>query len=121
MKFRVLAGKHAEKDKEGTLRVYSRGEVVDSKSDLSKLNSRGAEKFEKIDEPSVKANPGTPAAQLHGRPPVADVPRDELTKRLHADLDKMSNDQLKKYAETEEVDLKGAKTREEMLKVLKAV
>lgn len=44
MRFRVLHGKHREGG-----RTYVRGEIVDSATDLSKLNAPGAVKFEKLD------------------------------------------------------------------------
>lgn len=123
MKFRVLAGKHAEKDKDGVSRVYVRGDIVDSKSDLTKLNAGpGAQKFAPVEEPSAKAAAGTPVAQLHAKvaaPPAP--PADELQKKLHADLDKMTVEQLKAYAAEEEIDLKGAATKDQLLKIIKAV
>lgn len=41
-------------------------------------------------------------------------------KEYHAQLDRMTIQQLKAHAEEEEIDLKGAKTRDEMLKALKS-
>lgn len=119
-KFRVMRGIHAEGGK-----VYRQGEVVDSKTDLSKHNSPGATKFERVEEPGVKASPGVPVSKLHDAPPVRQAPppqaADELRRNLHADLDKMSVEKLREYAAEEEIDLKGAATREAILKIVKAI
>jgi len=48
-KFRVLQGLHIEgKNADGSQRVYRKGEIVDSATDLNKLNYPGSIKFEQV-------------------------------------------------------------------------
>jgi hypothetical protein len=48
------------------------------------------------------------------------VARAPSKEQYHQQLDKMSVSELRKHADEEEIDLKGARTREEMLKAIKA-
>lgn len=64
-KFRVLIGKHREGG-----RTYVAGEVVDSKTDLSRLNSLGSHKFEKVEEEGGKSRAEITAPSVpRGAPP----------------------------------------------------
>ncbi len=111
-KFKLLAGKHVEGGKR-----YVPGNVIDSKSDLSKFNTPGyAPKFEEVPD-STPASPGqalhTPNAIKEGekKEPVVAPPKYKL--------DGMSVKQLQDVADAEEVDVKGLKTPVEMIAKLK--
>lgn len=142
MKFKVLRGRHTEKDKFGISRTYGvggkDGDIVDSKSDLSKHNGLPPHtpKFEKVDEgtpiaphllvdPSQPVAGGVPPVTSPSAPPkpVAQTPMNppKDLAEYHQQLDKMNVKQLQDHAADEEIDVKGAKTREELLKILKKV
>lgn len=173
-RFKVLRGKHVE---DGV--IYSPGQIVDSKSDLSKLNAPGAQKFEKLGEDPKKAlskqqergrstTPedeevipvtfpgGQVSTGIQGAPVPAPVPmgykeadqpkqgtvafvkqeKDRQQKeggekstsdsgsdddaKYQADLEKMTVPELRKHAEDEKVDLKGAHTKADIIKALTA-
>ena len=65
--------------------------------------------------------PGTPGAQPPGPSSTTPATTFKSQKDYHDFLDKCSDVELKKFAEEEEIDLKGASTRGSILKVLKAV
>lgn len=121
MKFKVLRGKHAEgRNPDGSQRVYQQGEVVDSVSDLSRLNSSGAVKFERIDEaprgtparePVVAAAPGFVAAA----PGFVNAPAAAPPVPAQDGLDSMTVADLKSLAEEEEIDLAGARYKDDMI------
>ncbi len=147
-KFRVLAGKHIEgKTPDGRQRVYKTGDVVDSKTDLNKLNSPGAVKFEKVDE----STPATPyvgpggevvksrkqleaeavqqpqQAQAKTAGPTTAAKTPEHLEPLQTTstttlqpLDLMSVKDLVALAQAEEIDLKGATKKDDIVKTLKA-
>ena len=135
-RFKILHGKHTQKEQVGTNpdgspvfrpvtygRNTPKGDVVDSPSDLvAKFNSPGSTKFELIPEPA-----------RHYAPPVAAVAPTPVTlaqataaaytppsKPLTDALDQMSVGDLKKFADSEEIDLKGARTKEEMIRAIRA-
>ncbi len=61
-RFRILAGKHQEGyNEDGSLKVYKKGEVVESKYDLTKLNPPDpkAWKFEPLDTGRGKGKSGS--------------------------------------------------------------
>src|SRR5687767_4759818 len=71
MKFKVLRGKHSEKNADNIPILYKQGDIVDSKSDLSKMNAPGMQpKFEKLDDGGVKASSGTAMPALNPSAPV---------------------------------------------------
>ena len=49
-RFRLVAGRHAEKNAKGVLQTYKKGDVFESDSDLTRLNAPGAIKFELVGE-----------------------------------------------------------------------
>lgn len=124
-KFRVLAGKHCEgKTPEGKPKVYVKGDVVDSKSDLSRLNPPGfPPKFERVeDDGRPSPAPAVPVQTLSPTPtPVhATSPLPAAPKTVPDGLDKLSLKELQDLAASEEIDLKGAKTRDEVLRAVRA-
>ncbi len=66
-RFKVLVGKHQEGyTEDGSLRIYKKGEVVESKSDLTRLNGVGPAgmKFEALDKGRGQRN-GTEAVPFN--------------------------------------------------------
>lgn len=115
-RFKLMVGKHVEKGK-----VYRKGDIITTDDDLTRLNGGpGAMKFERL---SAVEDPGSllprsveGADRSHAIPaPARDNPVNK-----GANLDKMSLTDLQAYADEEEIDLKGAKTRDDVLKQIKA-
>ena len=89
-KFKVLHGSHSEgKNEDGTSRIYRRGDIVDSVTDLNKLNYSGSTKFEEI--PEIPKNPGTILPPESTKKTVNEQPR------LEEQLEKMTVVQLRGY------------------------
>ena len=90
-KFRVLVGRHyegieTEGPRKGKARCYKKGDIVDSKTDLLKMNAPGAIKFEKVEE----------------------------TPRI-LDLSKLTEAKLRQLAADEEVDVASCKTKVDLI------
>lgn len=112
-RFRILESIHIEADPEFPHdplkeRVYERGDVFDSPSDLVEKFNKGpfSRKFEQVD-------PSTPLANKYVGTP-------KTTKRLPPTIGAMTSGELKAYAEAEGIDLKGCKTAEDMRKAIQA-
>lgn len=113
MLFKLLRGYHKDwtyrTDAEGrrqtsSQRLYKPGETVESDRDLAKLfNHPGSIKFERLPDPP----------QSTAQPAVA------VAERPDVDLDSMTLRDLQALAETEEIDLGGAKTKDQMVKVIR--
>lgn len=115
MRFKLKAGSHGS----GTgqeIKSYKAGDVIESDQDLAAFDPL---KFERLDD-AAKATPAPAAFPSHSSgqgtafgamPPLRQHP---------ADLDKMSVKELQDHAADEEIDLKGASKREDILKVLRA-
>ncbi len=127
-RYRLLAGKHAQKEENPQTgqkenKIYKRGDVFESKHDLLKFNAGpGAMKFEKVEDtqPAKAAGttrpPATPSREaVHGTP---EPPPRNMNEFLAA-LDKMSEKDLRALAAEEEIDLKGAKTKDDILKAIR--
>lgn len=128
-KYRLLAGKHSQKEenpetKQKEVKIYKRGDVFESKHDLLKFNAGpGAMKFEKVEEPPPRAASRAAAPPPEPPPPpeaktIQPPPRNQ--QEYHAALDKMTEKDLRALAAEEEIDLKGAKTKEDIVKAIKA-
>lgn len=105
MKFKVVGGEHIQKDSDGVSRKYSTGDVVESNVDLTtKLRNKFVRVFD--NEPVTDVSHKTKA--------------DPTNADAWGDLDKMTLSDLKTVASEEEIDLKGAKTREDALRIIKA-
>ena len=97
MKFKLLRGIHNEDG-----RTYYPEAVVDSMSDLTTLNVvKGAPRFEQVLEEEA-------APVAVAEPPKADS------------LDGMTVEELRKFAEETEVDLGKARTKDQILSVLRS-
>ena len=108
--FRVLHGRHVEgKTPDGKQRTYVQGDIVDSQSDLTCFNSPGAIKFEKIESGRMPEN--TPA--LAGSPAT-------VAEKENDGLEAMSLAELRKMAEEEEIDVKTAKTKDQVIATIRA-
>lgn len=135
MKFKVLRGKHSEKNAENIPILYKQGDIVDSKSDLSKLNAPGMQpKFEKVEDSGVKAKGGTAMPTLNPSAPMPATSTSPSTTpqvsnaapanihEYHAHLDKMTVKELQDHAAEEEVDVKSAgNDKNKLLAILKKV
>jgi len=93
-RFKVLRGTHREGGKK-----YNKGDIVNSASDLRRHNSPGAIKFQPLGEDdTIQEIIEEPAPQN--------------------DLDSMDDEQLKMFADAEEVDISSATTREEIIALI---
>ena len=133
-KFRVLVGKHNEGghvDEKGNRikgRTYRVGEVIDTADDLSRLNASGAIKFERVEEERGASRPAptTPTTPKSPTPPTPapvnpTTPTTPTAPVTPKNLEAMDIKALQALAEEEEIDLKGAKTKEEIIKVLRGI
>lgn len=130
MKFKVLDGKHQEKDASGILRVYRRGNVLESSRDLAKMfNRRGCIKFKKVEESTPVSIPPV-AGEVHL--PEAEQPTE--TQILEAEIEaeslqdspapeipevndvfsEMDAKQLREYAASAGVDTTGLRTKKQI-------
>lgn len=120
--FKVLAGQHEEGG-----RIYRMNEVVNSTQQLDALFNPAdpdmQKKFERvIDNPAYIAQPAT-GGQAVGEASRAGAGTQPATapagSALAGTLETMSLKQLQDMAAEEEIDLKGAKTKDEVLRVLR--
>lgn len=106
-KFRVLRGQHTESEKtDGTPRVYSRGDVLESKTDLLRHNSRAGEaKFERVgDDAETTSDTGIASCD----------------QRSSNTLDDMTVEELRTLAAEEEIDLSESKTKRHIIAAILA-
>ena len=123
-KYRIRTGQHYNLDKNakpGTLPTYHRarrkgdpadyrGDLIDTDQDLLQENAPGyPARFERLD-----GIPGFAAPDLG--PDLA-----KSNAKLERALSRMSVEQLRKYAEDEEIDLGEAGTKEEILEAIRGV
>lgn len=126
--FQLLAGIHVQHDKTKPIldeagkpipgkfepQTVHTGEICESDTDL--VAKHGASKFRLVGgtlratPPAAVKSPVTPPEQ----PPVI------TPKASNADLDRLSLKDLQAYAEDNEIDLKGAKSRDDVLKIVKS-
>lgn len=143
--FKLLIGTHIQgdlsvrPDARGAYpeRVYRAGEVFESDVDLRALNGNGmSPKFERVDmegPPVGSVSPPKPPAPAPAEPtkapeatkafeatkaPEAPAGKRDLD-RDYGSLDKMSLNELREVAESEEIDLKGASKKEDIVKILR--
>jgi len=137
MKFRVLKGCHSEghhADKSACI-YYADGSgdgcIVDSASDLSKLNHPGAVKFERVfdetAEESIRRQVANSTGQKSPAIPNQDTPVAQAAREgfSHGDtttqtLETMTLPELKKMAEEEEIDLGTATRKDQIIQIIKS-
>ena len=135
--FQLMDGFHVGPDPDNPAldRVYERGQIIESPTDLTFMNVPG---FKPKYEPVVNGNTGIPAGASVFDPSKETI--EAFAERMRAslsigigssvappsspaptttELDAMNADQLRKYAEAEEIDVKAAKTKEQLLAVIK--
>lgn len=139
-KFRVLSGKHVQKEVTGKDHagnpivkqvMYSRGDIIETDVDLTRFNhSPQYRKFEKVEEKSNPAqlnvsvpSPVVPIVSASALNPVSSDVQTKTTvisndKDYRAKLEKMNDKELRQHAQEEEVDLKGIVKREDIIKIL---
>ena len=132
MKFRVLHGQHLEEvrlpDGRMEIRTYPQGSIIETDVDLvekfspwSKVNPDFPSKFQRLPDDFVgdsthnspsnsQAGPNTAAPQTAVVGGSADASKT---------LESMSFKELQQWAAAEEINLKGAKSKEEIIRVLK--
>jgi hypothetical protein len=106
--FKLLRGKHAEgKDENGKQIIYKMGSTFVSNTDLDKLhNKQNSTKFERISDKKLKITPKKHKVTLPD-----ETPDDEL--------DTLTQSELMEYAETEEIDVSNARTKSDMVRVIR--
>ena len=119
MKFKVLRGVHSEGGQ-----TYGVGSVVDSKSDLGRFNSSPDEpRFERIFSGPESAAEETRAAAMAGCPeiqPAAVTGHPVEPPAAKDSFDGKTVEELRGLAEEMEIDLGKARTREQILAVLRS-
>lgn len=133
-RFRLNTGKHQQKeDKTGKSRLYRQGEIIETEADLSKLNTGGGTpKFERLEDRSerrryeeptpatttptvVPPSPASSPSLPQGTPSKATQSEAGYTE---SELAGMTVNELKELAAEDEIDVKGAQTKAELIKVL---
>lgn len=122
MRFQLLAGLHTEPDPSnppyGEL-TYKAGDVFESNTDLcQRFNRDGSTKFQRLSDAPSKPQAAVPVPSSNSKP--IPVPEPTPPSKLKVNLDVMTLEQLQKFAEDEEIDIKGAKKREEVLRAVKS-
>jgi hypothetical protein len=125
-KFKLLAGKYIHgkvETPEGLKKqkVYTRGEIIESNINLAE---KWPEKFMRLPDedgrmPANQPTPGIPSPHSAAPPRADKKPTPANVAEYHAGLDKMSVEELKAHAAEEEVDLKGANDKNQILRLLK--
>lgn len=114
MKFRILRGKHnqGERHPDGRPVIYARNDVVESETDLCKLNAGMAtKKFERVDDSTPLTNPDAAGKS---------VPSPETVDPNEDTFNEMTVAELRQFAEQEEIDLGKARTKDEIIAVLRS-
>jgi len=112
-KFKVLAGKHFEgTDEDGNLKCYFPEDIVESKSNLLRLNgiSKGTQKFELVSG-NISVYPIPKKIRKRSSNPIIIFPSDGL-----GDL---SLKELVEHANNEEIPLTGSETRDRVLEIIR--
>jgi hypothetical protein len=116
-KYLLLIGRHiGDSD-----RLYSAGDVIDTKADLLRFNAPGMQpKFQRVEDsaPVRTGSPqsvASPEAAAGKENDLLGVPSPAPARTTPADdgLDRASNEELARIAEEEEVDLTDVKDRQE--------
>lgn len=140
MKFRVLKGQHiigngTQPDGKPIDKVFNPGDVIESDIDLAAKHGR--EKFEALNPQWAQSDGALKASQAEvallksqlaamqskvqpeataSAQPAHTVP----PRTLPGNIDKLNAQDLKRYAENEEIPVGNAKSREELLAVIRA-
>lgn len=129
-KFRLLVGKHSQKE-DGVLVTYKPNDVFECTTDLvERFNTPSSRKFEYVEDdprtspgrvayPHLEKEKGPERAERPAPAPSAPV-APKAPPFGGKNLDAMSPEQLKALAAEEEIDLRGATKKEDMLKILRA-
>jgi hypothetical protein len=125
MKFRILVGKHSEGYHLGAdgrrikPKIYCAdgkqdGNIIETTTDLCKMNHPGANKFQRLYEsPKSSSDPEAVAEAAHEG--FYGMPEDPAVKAKSDGLDGKNAAELRKIAEEEEIDLGSAKTKDQIL------
>src|SRR4051812_46875551 len=124
-RYRTRSG-HAGLDLDGNKRVWGPGEIVETNQDLTRHNQSGmTPKFELLEErpqaglkelpPQVRDSSGGKDSTV-----MTASPSQQATAKPKVDnLDLLSVVELKKLADEEEIDLKGASKKEDMVRIIR--
>lgn len=103
-KFRVLRGIHSE----GGV-TYEAGGIVDSSTNLLRMNSPGSVKFVKVGQEPVLASASEPLQSP-----------DQLIPTAGDSLDAMTVAELREFAREEGIDLEGANRKDQIIEAIRA-
>jgi hypothetical protein len=106
-KFRVLHGIHAEGGQ-----VYRAGEVVDSATDLNRMNTPGSSKFEEL--------VGGGVAVVEAATPSSSSLDDDSDGAVNDELDTMTVSQLREFAAQEEISLESSKKKADIVAAIRS-
>lgn len=116
--YRVLVSSHYNKDKDGVTRKYTEKryggpDLFESDGDMLRFNKAGfPPKFEKTE---FKTLPNEGTQQSVGGIPQGAMPEQDVDQFLQS----LSAKELQAYASEEEIDTKGARSKEDLVKVIK--
>lgn len=122
MKFKLLRGTHHEAKWDKSVkppvdrgRTYHAGDVIETNFDLTTLNGGDPQtvKFEKVDD-------ATPATAVDAVPVEIKSSVNTNAAAVDDTLDAMTVNELKEMAAEEEIDLGSAKSKAEILSVLRS-
>jgi hypothetical protein len=127
-KFKLLAGRHSINigtDAKPEIKRYGMGDIVETDQELDKLfNSRGSTKFERLayEEPDTLESLAEAEANLAKRKAALLTKKDAPVepKSQSDDLSKLTLPELQEIANSNGIELGRAKTKDEVLKVVKA-
>lgn len=119
-RFRVLRGSLSQKEPGSRVpTIYNRGEVFQTSRNLEIQNIPGAPpRFEQvpITTPLTVKTPGIRGKVSSGESELPSSPQSQPSDTL----DTMSIEDLRKHAAAEEIDLRGAKTKADIINVIRA-
>lgn len=115
--FEVLHGCHSEgKDEHGKPILYRKGDTVNTNTDLRCMNGPNSIKFRLVSTAGDEVNsPEVPTPPVPAPPQVSDTLATEREV-----YEEMTVADLRNYAESEEIDITGAKTKKELVDAIMA-
>ncbi|MGL6095041.1 MAG: hypothetical protein ACRC7O_04475 [Fimbriiglobus sp.] len=128
MKFKLLAGQHVQaepdpagkKDRDGNPVmvpvVYRQGDVVESDAPLDKKH--GPDKFAKLDDNPRYVPADSLPKPVPGESRAAGILREYETE-MGLPLENLTPEDLKDFAKAEKINLSGAKSKDDMVKIVR--
>lgn len=120
-RFKVLEGAHSEHGK-----LYKKGDVFESDTDLLKLNRSTPPKFARLDDRTGEEVVRTARQGKHPEQDTDQVKKVHTPESLKASqeasddgYEKLSEEDLKEIAESEEIPLRGGESKAELIRLLR--